>query len=647
LPAETQSALLHRAGGNPLYAEEFVRMVADDLARQSGELPLPESVQGIIAARLDGLPEDEKSLLQDAAVLGKVFWLGAVSGISGLESSRAEQALHALERKEFIRRERSASVAGETEYAFRHVLVRDVAYGQIPRARRAEKHRAAAKWIEALGRPEDHAEMLAHHYSNALELARATGVEAHDLAERARLSLREAGERAQALGSFLAASNFYAAALELWPRDDPERAVVLLRRAYIVEPSDFEARSEALEALRAVGDEERTAEAEVLLADSYWQVGQRDPVFEHLRAAEELVADAPSSYSKAYVTASVSRFWMLAGRHEDSIRIGREALAMAEELGLEELRANALNNIGASRLSLGDEGGFADSEQSIAIAVANNSMEAIRGYGNLASQLDDSGELERAFAIVEEGRRLAQRFGVRDWLRWLDSETAWKPYYAGDWDQATRQLDAFIRDFEETRFWMESPCRWLRGRIRLARGDVAGAADDAERGLELARVAKDPQLLWAGLAFAARTVHATDPKRAESFVVEVLREGDAAGWPMMGESDWSADLAVALRLLGRDVPFAGGAGQTATRRPWRAAAVAFVSGDFREAAETYARIGAKPEEAYARLRAAERFVREGKRREADAELERSLAFWRSVGATAYVREGEALMAASA
>ncbi|MBA3427444.1 MAG: guanylate cyclase, partial [Actinobacteria bacterium] len=146
LPAETQSALLARAGGNPLYAEEFVRML-DERGDAGGALP--ESVQGIIAARLDLLAVDEKELLQDAAVVGKVFWLGAVASLGdGRERWLVEQALHGLERRELVVRERRSSVAGESEYAFRHVLVRDVAYGQIPRAARGTKHVAAAGWIE-------------------------------------------------------------------------------------------------------------------------------------------------------------------------------------------------------------------------------------------------------------------------------------------------------------------------------------------------------------------------------------------------------------------------------------------------------------------------------------------------------------------
>ncbi|MDP9490932.1 MAG: AAA family ATPase, partial [Actinomycetota bacterium] len=173
LPAELQAVLLERAGGNPLYAEEFARIAAErGPFGPATELPLPESLQGLIAARLDALDSDEKALLQNAAVVGKVFWLGAVAALArnGPVDELAAR-LHALERKEFIRRERRSAVEGETQYVFAHMLVGDVAYSQIPRAERADKHRRAAAWIGSLGRPEDHAEMLVHHYSSALDIA--------------------------------------------------------------------------------------------------------------------------------------------------------------------------------------------------------------------------------------------------------------------------------------------------------------------------------------------------------------------------------------------------------------------------------------------------------------------------------------------
>ena len=154
---------------------------------------------------------------------------------------------------------------------------------------------------------------------------------------------------------------------------------------------------------------------------------------------------------------------------------------MAEELGLEELQAHALDNIGISRLGKGDERGFDDLERSIAIADSINSVESARAYGNLASALDDFGELERGFEMLREARRRAERFGLDDWILWLRGEVAYEPYCAGEWDEAFRQLDELIHEFEEHPFWMETPCRFLRGRMRLARGDTAGAIEDAER----------------------------------------------------------------------------------------------------------------------------------------------------------------------
>jgi class 3 adenylate cyclase len=223
LPADVQAGLLDRAGGNPLYAEEFARIALERDALGSTEsLPLPESVQGLIAARLDALIDEEKTLVQDASVLGKVFWLGAVAQLGDVERERAEELLHGLARKQFVERERRSSMEGDSQYAFAHSLVRDVAYGQIPRADRTEKHRRAAAWIESLGRPEDHAELRAYHYVSALE-ALSAGADATDLRRAARLALREAGDRAASLNAFDGAIRDYERALEFSPADDPER----------------------------------------------------------------------------------------------------------------------------------------------------------------------------------------------------------------------------------------------------------------------------------------------------------------------------------------------------------------------------------------------------------------------------------------
>src|SRR4029079_7201964 len=142
--------------------EQYARMVAE--GARLGEVP--GTVQGIVAARLDLLPAREKPLLEHAAVIGRAFWRSAI----GSETA-TDDRLYGLERKEFIRRELRSSIAGEQEYTFAHALVRDVAYSQIPRAARSDKHRRAATWIESLppDRAADRAEMVAHHYGAAIQ----------------------------------------------------------------------------------------------------------------------------------------------------------------------------------------------------------------------------------------------------------------------------------------------------------------------------------------------------------------------------------------------------------------------------------------------------------------------------------------------
>src|SRR5262245_26055229 len=306
LAAETQAALLERAGGNPLYAEQFAELYVE--RGSTDELGLPETLQGIIAARLDGLSVEEKSFLADGAVVGKVFWTAAL----GRTDDAVTATLHSLERKGFVRRQRRSSVEGQTELAFAHALVRDVAYGQIPRADRALKHRRVAEWIESLGRPEDHAEMLAYHWGSALELARASGGDDAALTAPARRALRSAGDRAFALNSFAVAAAQYEDALALWPDEDPERPRLLLSHARALHWAYDEDRQEtalgaARDALLAAGDRDGAAEAEVLLARLFWDRGHGERVDEHIGRAQELVGDSVSA-SSARVLAMSSRF---------------------------------------------------------------------------------------------------------------------------------------------------------------------------------------------------------------------------------------------------------------------------------------------------------------------------------------------------
>jgi predicted ATPase len=195
------------------------------------EVPVPETVQALIAARLDTLPSEHKALLQDAAVVGQVFWSGALASMGGIDERHVRAGLHELARYELLRLARRSSIEHQAEYAFWHGLIRDVAYNQLPRAARADRHHRAAEWLKALtpDRAEDRVELLAHHRQAAFAFADAAGQDTVTLAERARLALREAGDRAFSLNSFAAAARWYTAALELWPAGHPQRPQLLLR----------------------------------------------------------------------------------------------------------------------------------------------------------------------------------------------------------------------------------------------------------------------------------------------------------------------------------------------------------------------------------------------------------------------------------
>jgi class 3 adenylate cyclase/tetratricopeptide (TPR) repeat protein len=665
LPAEVQSLLLERAEGNPLYAEEYVRMLQDRgfLQRDAGawrlvadeELPLPESVQATVAARLDALTPAEKALAQDAAVMGKVFWLGAVAAIGGDARSAVEERLHALERKEFVRRERRSSVAGESQYAFLHVIVRDVAYGQIPRVRRADKHRAAATWIAGLGgdRSEDRAEMLAHHYLSALELATAAGGDTSELAEPARRALTEAGDRALSLNAFAAAARSYDSALGLYLPDDPGRPRLLLRLGkarYYAEEAGHDSLLEALDGLLAAGDREAAAEAEALLGIYFGNQGQRALEDEHLERAVALLEGVPTSSAKAFTLTAVASSRMMAGRTKEAVRVASEALALAEELGLYERQAHALNSLGIARVDIGDAEGIHDLERAVEIALAHNTPEAARAYGNLAELVANYlADLPRAFELRAEGRKVAERFGLLHMIRFLQGELVIEYVDTGQWDEALEQA-ARLLDESEARSpgYMDVAAIYARARIGVARGEP-DAREHSARAVELARAIRDPQVLYPTLAFAADAAAFTGDRRGAAALCDELLGlwGERPETVLHSHLQSFPSAASALAMLGRGSELLPVGAHAVIRTPWIEAAEAFVEGEFVSAAAIYERAGSQPEEALARLRAAEALSAFGRRREADAELQRALAFYRSVRAAAYIREGEALLARTA
>jgi class 3 adenylate cyclase/tetratricopeptide (TPR) repeat protein len=380
LPAETQQLLLARAGGNPLYAEEFVRMLRDsdlldDHGTLRGEVPFPESIQALIAARLDTLPQERKLLLQDAAVLGKVFWAGAITAMDDRDPHEVERALHELARKELVRPSRQSAMEGEAEYGFWHVLVRDVAYQQIPRAGRAAKHLAAVDWLEgkAGARVEDLAEVLAYHTGEALTFAQATGYLAleGDVAPRAARYALLAGQRALGLDT-ARAMDLLDRAKTLTPEQDAGFPIVLLRWAEAAFqagrlPEAVEALDVAIGRFDDLGDTRHAGEALALSSIIRWGLGEPDSIAISERAVT-LLEPTPGPELIRALTSVASRHFVT-GRYAKAVEAADRALARADQLAL-PVPGGALGIRGLARCFAGDVRGLADAERALALLLA-------------------------------------------------------------------------------------------------------------------------------------------------------------------------------------------------------------------------------------------------------------------------------------
>jgi class 3 adenylate cyclase len=202
--------------GNPLFIEELVASVRE---RPGGKTTdLPTSIRGLLAARLDGLPAAERSVLLDAAVVGKVFWRGALEREAG-NGIDLDETLDALEARDLIRRESLSWIEGEEQFSFKHVMIRDAAYATLPRATRKQLHASAAAFLEeATAGAAATATALAQHWREAGEPARAVGY------------LVVAGDQAGRGWAKDEAAKLYGEALELLPEDDGERRRELSRK---------------------------------------------------------------------------------------------------------------------------------------------------------------------------------------------------------------------------------------------------------------------------------------------------------------------------------------------------------------------------------------------------------------------------------
>jgi class 3 adenylate cyclase/tetratricopeptide (TPR) repeat protein len=521
IPAELQQPILDRAGGNPLYAEEFVRLLKDkDLLirkgsswelREGAEVPFPDSVQALIAARLDTLSADTKSMLADAAVIGKVFWAGAIEQMGERDLTGVTETLRELSRKELVRPARRSSIEGEVEYAFWHILARDVAYSQLPRASRASRHVAVARWIEskASERVEDLAEVLAHHYRTALELARAAGRsdQASELEAPALRFLSLAGERALGLDTAAALASLELA-LALTPEGHAERPEALAKFGEAaLQAGRFSEASEALEeaiaSFRAQGEVAAAARALGTLALVFGLLGDPRQWTLPVDALALLEPLGPSPELVAALT-EVVRADALQGRLDDAVRVADRAFELAQELGLPR-PARALGYRGLARANVGDPGVLQDYREAIELATqAGQGREVALLHNNLAVMLWGFEGPAASLEVLREGIAYAKARGLTEMLDVLTLGTLDGLIDTGEHEEVLRIAAEWAPRLEASGdVWDLIATRSAQARIFALRGVGAEVAEVLEWLEAAARGTEEPQTVAVGLGSSA------------------------------------------------------------------------------------------------------------------------------------------------
>jgi class 3 adenylate cyclase/tetratricopeptide (TPR) repeat protein len=524
---EFEREILERAGGNPLFAEEFVRLLAER-SRALDQALLPDTVQALIAARLDTLNPERKSLLQDAAVVGKVFWLGALADMGGRDGDEVERMLHELTLKELIRPARATSMAGESEYSFWHLLVRDVVYSQIPRPERARRHRAAATWIErkAGERVEDLAEVLGYHYLQALDLAEATGdtEQAGELRAPARRFLALAGERALGLDTVQAEARL-ARALELTSPEDPERPELLVRWADAVFQGGrlreaAEALEDALASPRPGGNNETAAQALQLYSRLALRLGDRRHVLLATEAVELLKRRTPGPTLVHAYTQLANAQWIV-GAYAESIAAANNARALADRLDLPE-PARALGYRGFARAYLGDPDGVAEMERALDLLLE-------RGAGRDAAVLQNNLALARypfdgpalTLAAFEKGIAFCEPRGLVEPAAYLEANCPGLLLELGRPQEAAERaarLASLAEANEMIHVLVE--VRAVELATAVARGRPVDGAD-VDWLVDTARAISAADISAFALASAAAALAAEAPERARSLLAEL------------------------------------------------------------------------------------------------------------------------------
>jgi class 3 adenylate cyclase/tetratricopeptide (TPR) repeat protein len=458
---DVREAILDRSGGNPFFLEEIARHLVEEKQLASGTpVRIPDTVQGVLAARMDLLGPTEKRVLQSAAVVGKVFWLSPVGRLLNGDGEHLDEVLERLRDRGLILARLSSSIVGEREFSFKHVLTRDVAYESLPRRDRAVAHARVAEWIEASAgeRRRELVELLAHHYSEAYR-----GVSQDhrrpDPEQAARL-------RKKAFGALLTASGdarrklvvdkairFARSAVDLAEGPlERSNALEALGEALVMdyqgEPA-WEALTEALE-LRLADDDGadddvvRLASAALDLATRARGIMRsrlsRDQAQPYLDAAMARVGDGESEALARLLM--LRSYWPYSFREppgEDELRAameaGERAADIAMRLGRPDVASMALDGVGSFYKSRSLYGRMESvTERRLALAPdLTDPWEAGDVYATAAWAEFHTGRYRRARDLANEGFRRTRQDAMAVAMHCLDWRAV-ASFRLGDWD---------------------------------------------------------------------------------------------------------------------------------------------------------------------------------------------------------------------
>lgn len=503
------AAVAARAEGNPLFAEEMVRRLAEEDSAIASELP--PTVQALLAARLDSLEPFQRRLLAHAAVVGRTFWEGALAPLAKAEGSDLEAALRALREKDLVVAGEGSAMGGEPELAFKHALIRDVAYEMLPKAVRAQKHFEVAGLIEARAgeRVEEVVALLAEHYGRAAQLGAELSLAPADVEPyrtKALFYLEAAGDAATAFYSNAEALANYEAAREQAGEDPAvvarlveKQGDVALRLGRV--DMAIEVWERALEFHRGHEDLERVAELHRKIGAALAHKGERKQAIEHHQRGINLIKDGEPSFALVRLYEEAAWLYMQTGDNMLAIYASEKALRLAERLGEVSAASRAHGIFGRVFGRIGDTVKARENlERAVELARGSDAHETVLALLALGHHLESSdGDYAGAAVAYREALALAQQVGDVPAEIELHAAVAQLALYAGDWEEVKRSSDASA-ELSEREGLIGKLCLpyALRGRLHWRNGQWQESERSFRRAHELAE-----QIGWSEVCFEA------------------------------------------------------------------------------------------------------------------------------------------------